>query len=143
MNQFEMFAEKSEPRYVKKQRAANEKRSLTLKRREEAQLKRLAKLEREREERTYPKKIVELLTFLDEATAADSALIIQTIKGEWLRAFSKDIRYRVLSRLSKNIVRVREKEGLHPFDDPLPVNMGGSNKSLFFKAKSILLPEEW
>jgi hypothetical protein len=60
-----------------------------------------------------------LLSFLDRMTINQAAeLIVLIEQGPW-RYANADVRFEVLALVDAAIIRLREKQGLVPFDDPL------------------------
>jgi hypothetical protein len=63
----------------------------------------------------------ELAGFLESMTLADEAALLALVKqGPWREA-DGDTRFEILALVNAAIVRLRERDGLAPFDDPLPV----------------------
>ena len=62
----------------------------------------------------------ELAEFLEGMTIEDApALIALTKRGPW-RDADKNTKFLVLEMISHSITHLREREGMEPFDDPLP-----------------------
>jgi hypothetical protein len=64
--------------------------------------------------------IRELQAFVDAMTPSSSVALVDTInRAEWLRNAPEDIRQGVLTIVGHGIVKLRERHGMHPFDDAL------------------------
>lgn len=57
--------------------------------------------------------------------------------AKWLSEAELDIRYLVLSIIDTAIIRLRERNGLEPFDDALP----GEEPTVFELARRMIIPE--
>lgn len=64
--------------------------------------------------------------------------LVDYIRGAaWIHAADKDTRYLVLSVIDTAIVRLRERNGLEPFDDALP----GEPDTAFQAIRKLIIPE--
>jgi hypothetical protein len=130
MNAFLDLAERQIPNPVKARARAAERRAQTAQAKAlEKQLEEQKQLltRREQKERheallagPYADAAHELFVLLDRLTFADSGRLIELVRsGPWTGA-DADTRHTVLSACDWAIIRVRERAGLAPFDDPLP-----------------------
>lgn len=105
--------------------------------RENQQLSRqFIKWKKERREalRTNGKEISDLLDLLDTITFSSGPVLVSYLESaEWLRSLERNIKDDLLSAIADAIIKVREKEGLPPFDDALP----GEPPKIFEKIKEI------
>lgn len=65
------------------------------------------------------------------------ALVDYVQKANWLLEADRDTRYLVLSIIGTAIVRLRERNGLEPFDDALP----GEDPTVFAVVRDLIIPE--
>jgi hypothetical protein len=72
----------------------------------------------------HGRNIVELRKFMRRLTMGDApALLAHLASLIWLAELSVERRQLVCALISGQIVRIRARAGLHPYDDPLPANM--------------------
>jgi hypothetical protein len=68
----------------------------------------------------HGKDIHELQKFIDAMTLSSSAALVDAIeRAAWLRSAPAEIRAGVLTLVGNGIVKLRERHGMHPFDDAL------------------------
>ena len=79
---------------------------------------------RELLEGPHGRNIVALRKFMRRLTISDAPALISHVESlAWLWDITPERRALVRSMISAQIVRIRARAGLHPFDDPLPANM--------------------
>jgi hypothetical protein len=79
-----------------------------------------------------------LLYILKNATPQSQPLLLGFIRGiDWSSA-DETTRYVVLHEIGHAVVALRERDGLAPFDDPLP----GERENVFRLIKQILFPAQ-
>lgn len=65
--------------------------------------------------------IQKIKSFLRSMAPESAPELVRLIKdGEWGRRAGADIRHELLVMIGRNIIRLRERHGLPPFDDSLP-----------------------
>jgi hypothetical protein len=84
----------------------------------------------------YADKAATLCEFLECLTLDDSEELIELIKRQQWSGVDNDTRYEVLNLVSICIMAMREMNGLHPFDDPLPGELNA-----FLVIREILTPQ--
>jgi hypothetical protein len=149
MNPFERYAERVKPRYERRRERIAAKRRRT--RQLEAAMIEQAKLERRAhlisEEHlnellegpygTEFQELIDCLAGLSFASGADLVHFIETLR--WLAGIdSASVRHEALHLIAGAITRLRERNGLVPFDDPLfeaPPNV-------FIRIREMLEPTE-
>jgi len=127
MNAFLDLAERQIPAPVKARRRATETR------RAHAQEKALAERgaqfrhwEREHREQLdaalagpHGDALTRLITFMDKMTMESANTLIEYVRADGWRSADADIRFLVLHLIGGAIMRLREYNGMPPFDDPL------------------------
>jgi hypothetical protein len=69
----------------------------------------------------YGKDVQGIKLFLDTMSLSSSAALVRLVNASaWMREAPADVRHEVLSMIDASIVRLREKNGMPPFDDALP-----------------------
>src|SRR5262249_31490029 len=127
MNAFLDLAETQIPAPVKARRRAAEKRAAT--REEKALAERDAQFWHwQREHRAeldaalagpHGGALAQLVAFLDAMTLESDRTLIEQVRPDDWRTADGDIRFLVLRLVGEAIMRLRERNGLPPFDDPL------------------------
>lgn len=126
MNGFEAYAEEAIPRVVQRRDARRDERS-----------SRMAEVHEEREalSKSYRAARQQWMDGVLAGPGGDSlaamlrwvagigiedadALIEQVRAAAWLRSGSPDLRFLALAEIDRRIIKLREKAGLRPFDDP-------------------------
>lgn len=93
---------------------------------DEAQLLKLYRRERKKQlqallDGPFGPDVRGLLSFMRTMTLSSAPGLIALVrKAIWIKALPEDHKYILLRLVSQGIARVREKNGLSPFDDPLP-----------------------
>lgn len=68
----------------------------------------------------YSKDIKGLVTFIETMTLSSSGALVSFIENAaWLRTAPADVRQGVLTLVDHGIIKLRERNGMEPFDDAL------------------------
>jgi hypothetical protein len=69
----------------------------------------------------YGKDVQGIKLFLDTMTLSSSGALVRLVNASaWMRKAPADVRHEVLAMIDASIIRLREKNGMPPFDDALP-----------------------
>lgn len=143
MNAFEQLADRAIPRAVKAREARRESRGserIEEARAERAALSRSYHAARQRwiEEtlaRPGGENLRAMLRWVDTIGIDDAEiLVVQVERATWLRTAEIDFRRLALDVIADRIIKIREKAGLAPFEDPLP----GEPDDVFRTVKRLL-----
>lgn len=147
MNFFEAYADDAIAAPVKRKMEAADKRALSKeaidKEKDDAfqtwQLKQWRAWRKAKREALlagpHGKDIRGLVAFMKTMTLSSAPALIRLVEeAAWARSLSKDERADLLSLMSGGITRLRERNGLTPFDDALP----GQPESAFHQIQKVL-----